>query len=124
VARERKWAWIQHGLAAPGVAEQLQIYVAHVRRIEQALEHGPWLAGAAFSMADVALAPYVNRLDALAMSGIWSGGRLPRVGDWFERVRARPAFTAAFLHWMPAALATEMRANGERAWPEVLKLLG
>jgi glutathione S-transferase len=92
--------------------------------MEQTLEHGPWLAGSAFSMADIALAPYVNRLNALAMSGLWTEGRLPRVGAWFERVRARPAFAAAFERWLPEALAVEMRANGERAWPEVLNLLG
>jgi glutathione S-transferase len=40
---------------------------------------------------------------------------LPRVTDWFQRVRARPAFEPAFVAWMPAALSAEMRANGEKS---------
>jgi hypothetical protein len=39
-------------------------------------------------------------------------------------VRARPGFDAAFVRWMPEDLAREMRANGERSWPEVRGLLG
>ena len=70
------------------------------------------LVGDSFTMADVAMAPYVNRLAALAMEAVWRGRPLPRVADWFERVRARPTFEPAFVQWMPAALAAEMRANG------------
>ena len=70
------------------------------------------------------MAPYVNRLAALAMERLWEGGRLPRVERWFERVRARPTFRPAFVDWLPAALAEEMRANGERSWPAVSALLG
>lgn len=124
-ARERKWHWIQQGLEAPGAADQLRLYMSVLEKMESALKAQEWLVGDAFSMADVAMAPYVNRLAALAMEKIWSGGRrLPRVGDWFTRIRARPAFSAAFEQWMPAELAKEMRANGERAWPEIAAVLG
>jgi glutathione S-transferase len=123
VARERKWGWLQQGLAAPGIGEQFRIYVGFLERMELALAAGDWLVGQQFSMADIALSPYVNRLNSLALSSIWADGRLQRVGEWFGRVRARPAFAAAFERWMPETLAAEMRATGERAWPEVLKLL-
>jgi glutathione S-transferase len=91
--------------------------------MEAALEHSHWLVGDAISMADIALAPYVNRLAALAMEPMWEHGRLPRVAAWFARIRARPAFGPAFNDWLPHELAAEMRANGERSWPQVRALL-
>ncbi len=45
----------------------------------------------------LALAPYLNRLAALSMREMWEGGRYPRVAEWFERLRARPAFASAVL---------------------------
>ena len=75
-------------------------------------------------MADIAMAPYLNRLAALAMEPMWTAGRLPRVEDWFERVRARPTFHPGFIEWMPPDLAEEMRANGERSWPDIRAILG
>jgi glutathione S-transferase len=122
-ARALKWQWIQQGLAAPGAADKIRLYADYLRKMERALEGSDWLVGQHFTMADVAMAPYVNRLAALAMENLWRDGRLPRVSDWFERVRARPAFEPAFMAWMPPALGVEMRANGTKSWPEVAALL-
>jgi glutathione S-transferase len=123
VARERKWQWIQQGLKAPGAAEQLQIYAGFMVKMNRTLADSEWLAGDDFSMADIALAPYVNRLAVLAMEGLWAGGRLPRLEDWFARVRSRPAFAPAFLSHMPESLTAEMAANGRKAWPDVMGML-
>lgn len=123
-ARERKWHWIQQGLDAPGAADQLAIYVACMRRMNDALEARDWLVGDRLTLADIALAPYVNRLAALALEPVWTDGRLPNIERWFARIRERPAFATAFVRWMPEALAAEMRANGEAAWPRIAGLLG
>jgi glutathione S-transferase len=123
-ARSLKWQWIQHGLAAPGAADKIRLYDVYLEKMERALENSEWLVGDEFSMADIAMTPYVNRLAALAMQGMWQGGRRPHVERWFTRVRARPTFKPAFVDWLPQALADEMRANGERSWPEIRALLG
>lgn len=122
-ARALKWQWIQQGLAAPGAADKIRLYAEYLRRMERALQESDWLVGDRFTMADVAIAPYVNRLAALAMEGLWRDGQLPRVTDWFERIRARPAFEPAFVAWMPAALSVEMRENGAKSWPDIKALL-
>jgi glutathione S-transferase len=122
-ARERKWSWIEQGLEAPGVADQLRVYVGFIARMEQALGQADWLVANRFSMADIAMTPYVNRLHALALNGVWEHGRYARVGEWFARIRSRPSFAAAVERWMPDALAAEMRRNGEKAWPQVERLL-
>jgi glutathione S-transferase len=123
-ARERKWAYIQHGLEAPGFADQLEIYAGYLEKMERELGGRDWLVGDAVSMADIAMAPYLFRLEALAMDGLWRDGRLPGVDDWYARIRARPAFAPAFERWFPEDLAAEMLANGRRAWPGIATMLG
>lgn len=123
-ARERKWQWIQHGLEAPGAAAQLRIYAGYIEKMDQTLQASEWLAGESFTLADVALAPYLFRLESLAMDSLWRGGRLPRVEAWYCRIRSRRSFSPAFERWMPAELAQEMKANGGRARPGIEKILG
>jgi glutathione S-transferase len=123
-ARLAKWQWIQQGLDAPCAADKFRLYDAYLHKMEAALAESEWLVGSRFSMADIAMAPYVNRLASLAMEKLWRNDRLPRVEGWFERVRARPTFNPAFVEWLPTELAAEMRANGETSWPAVSALLG
>lgn len=122
-ARRQKWQWIEHGIAAPGAAEKIHLYIGYLRKMEDALQEGDWLVGGRFSMADVAMTPYVNRLDALAMDGLWKNRRLPRVERWFERIKERPTFKPALLDWVPRELSDEMRENGQKSWPEIVRLL-
>lgn len=121
-ARTLKWQWVQHGLAAPGAADKIALYDGYLAKMEQALGQGTWLVGDRFSMADIAMVPYVNRLDTLAMSGMWAHGRFPLVERWLERVRQRPSFKLALLDRMPPALSAEMFENGERSRPDIKNL--
>lgn len=121
-ARALKWRWIQEGLDAPGISDKLALYVSYLEMMEDALTEREWLAGV-FSMADVAMAPYLNRLSALAMDGLWEDGRLPAVANWFDRIRQRQAFRIAVCDWIPADLGAEMHANGLRSWPGISRLL-
>src|SRR5262249_14862868 len=122
--RTLKWQWIQHGLEAPGAANKIRLYDAYLHKMEQALADSDWLVGGLFTMADVAMAPYVNRLAGPAMERVLQGGRFPPGERGVESVRARSTFRPAFVDWMPVALAEEMRSNGERSWPAVRALLG
>jgi glutathione S-transferase len=87
------------------------------------LAKSKWLVGSRFTMADVAMAPYVNRLAALAMAPLWQNGRLPNVERWFETIRKRPTFEPAFTKWLPDGLRYEMFANGQKSWPDIQKLI-
>lgn len=122
-ARTLKWQWIQHGLAAPGAADKVRLYDAYLHKAEQALSDSRWLVGDRFSMADIALTPYVNRLAALSMEGMWMDGRLPHLERWFERIQARPTFKPAFRDWVPPELGAQMRENGKQSWPSIKELL-
>lgn len=65
------------------------------RRMNAALENGPWLLGAQYSLADIIVAPLIDRMADLGFSEIWDPN-YPRVADWYARMQARPAFQQTF----------------------------
>jgi glutathione S-transferase len=64
-------------------------------RMEAMLAKGPWLAGRDISLADIGVAPYLFRMLALGLDPMWAPSRRPRVGEWYARVSARPAYKTA-----------------------------
>ncbi len=56
-------------------------------------DSGPWLAGSSYSLADIAAAPVIDRIQRLGMTDVWNG--LPRIEAWLERVTSRPAYKKA-----------------------------
>jgi glutathione S-transferase len=72
-------------------------------QMELKLRDEPWLAGRAFSLADIAMAPMINRIDVLARPEMISAARRPRIAEWWERIQARPAFQQAFSFKNPDA---------------------
>jgi glutathione S-transferase len=81
-----------------------------------------WLAGDTFSLADIAMTPYVNRLDMLGWQQMWEQTR-PQVTAWFERIKTRPTFKPALLDWCPPDLTAELLTFGQQSWPSVERLL-
>ena len=61
-------------------------------RVEAALQSAQWLGGGMFGMADVALSPFVERLDTLRMNGLW---RSSAGSSWSARMLARTSVAAA-----------------------------
>jgi glutathione S-transferase len=122
-ARKLKWQWLQHGLDAPGAADRIRLYDRYLRKMDAELAGRTWLIGETFSIADIALTPYVNRLAMLGMNAMWENGRLPQVERWFARIRERPTFQSALLDWVPDALRSDLITNGTRSWPDVRRIL-
>jgi glutathione S-transferase len=65
-------------------------------QMEARLGQGPWLAGVDFSLADIAMAPMVNRIEVLARPEMIAAARRPGVADWWTRIQARPGYRTAF----------------------------
>ncbi len=118
-----KKAIVMDGFEAPGAAAKVRLYDLYLRKMEDALADNPWLAGDNFTFADIAMTPYVNRLDMMSLSGMWEPGRLPRVADWFQRIRARPSFKPNLIDWVPDQLTDDMKTFGAQSWPEVAAML-
>jgi len=119
---ERKKVLVMQGLQAPGVDKSLLLYDRYLQKMEDTLANHKWVAGETFSLADIGLAPYVNRLDMMSMSDMWTKKR-PRVTDWFERIKARPTFGTTFLDWCPPDLTNDLKTFGAESWKEARKIL-
>ena len=65
-----------------------------VRRIEDTLQAAEWLFGGAYSLADIDAFAICNSLPTLTPDLV-NDKVTPRVMDWLERIRARPAVRAA-----------------------------
>lgn len=120
----KKKIFIRDGFAAPEAPEKIRLYDRYLHKMEDTLNGGDeWLVGNKFSIADIAMTPYVNRLAMMSMSGMWEGGRLPNVEKWFNRIKALPNFKACLIDWVPEDLTNDLRDNGAKSWPEVAKIL-
>ena len=116
--RPRRRQMLERGIDDPEARVALMVYDRFLADMETALGDRPWLAGDRFSLAEVGVIPYVNRLDMLQLSGLWTESR-PRLTDWFERIKARPSFQPALFGFVPPPLRVLMRERGAEAWPQV-----
>jgi glutathione S-transferase len=90
-----------HGRAVRGEITDAEIVGARATiedlldLLERTLVPGPWIIGEQFSLAEIAIAPYMFRLAALGADEFWSASSRPQVADWYRRLSARPAFQTA-----------------------------
>ncbi len=56
---------------------------------------GPWLMGERYTLADIAVAPLLDRIEDLGLELLWEED-YPRVGAWLRRIQARSAYAEAF----------------------------
>jgi glutathione S-transferase len=115
--RDRRRQMLQRGIEDPEARAALLLYDRFLGDMDTALRDKPWLAGERFSLAEVGVIPYINRLDMLQLSGLWTESR-PYLTGWFERVKARPSFELALFGYLPPPLRELMRERGAEAWPQ------
>lgn len=99
-------------------------YLAHERffaSVDERLSDDVWLAGAAFSLADAALLPYVLRVDHLALDGLLD--RRSALAAWYQRVQDRPSYDVAVASLLPDAVVTNFRAVGAAVADEIREVL-
>jgi glutathione S-transferase len=70
-------------------------YRWHMERLEAELiaSDGPWICGEQFSLADICVAPIMDRIEYLDREELWQG--LPAVENWFAAVKERPSYEEA-----------------------------
>jgi glutathione S-transferase len=66
-----------------------------VGTMEARLGDGPWLMGEQYTLADVDLVPFVDRIDEY-YKDILNSSAAPKVCGWLARMRARPAVVAVW----------------------------
>ena len=121
--KERKRAYIEQGLVHPDSKKAIRVHEMFLDKMEKALAGGDdYLVGNKYTLADIAMTPYLNRLYMLSMLENWCADK-PNVLKWFDRMRARPKFIPAVDQYLPEDLANDLRKNGAKSWPEVEKIL-
>ena len=121
--KSQKDSFVRYGFDAPGATDKVKLYDTYLKKMETALADSRWLVGDAFTIADISMVPYVNRLAMMSMRGMWENNRLPNVENWFARIEALPNFKKCLIDWVPQELTNDLRENGTKSWPEVAKIL-
>ena len=93
----RSWLGkIEHGVPA----EEEEVAYARLERLVEKMDRQlagtRWLAGDSFSLADIALAPYVGRIEVLSRPEMLAAEARPHLVEWWARVQARPGYREAF----------------------------
>jgi glutathione S-transferase len=120
--RERQRGTHQLGLAAPHAKTAVATLDRIIGDLEAALASGPWLAGASYSLADAAAVPYVVRMGALQLEGLWAQQR-PRVRSWLARARDRDNARRLTDPWGSAGFAEMFAGYATLAQSEINGLL-
>lgn len=64
--------------------------------MEDQLQDRSWLCGEAVSLADISVAPFMERFEANDMPGLTDWNKRARLGDWWRRMKGRGSFKIAF----------------------------
>lgn len=96
ILRNRLLNRVEYGVSEQQEDEAYQALDFLLDQMEGVLARGPWIAGAEYSLADIAMAPYINRIEVLKRPEMVQASRRPRLAQWWQRIRERPAFNEAF----------------------------
>jgi len=88
---ERKRRY-QHGVSAEEEQLAEAVLAECLDDMEKELTRQPWLAGEEYSLGDIAMVPFFERFEANRLAGLLDWDKRPAVGDWWARIRERPAY--------------------------------
>lgn len=117
----RQRSCVADGPKSPYVLRAVFAWEKTTKELEQTLAAGgPWVMGEQFTLAEIAFAPFLTRVNDLQVLPIFLTDR-PHVADWWARIQARPSFKEAEISCGEED-AEAYRVAGEKFAPEVAKL--
>lgn len=117
VARVKRQDLFDHGLQSVHIEQALLTIRRVLAEITSALQSRPWLADQEFGLADIAIVPFLDRLQRLGFEGFWE--QAPEVAKWLLKMQSRPSYARELLHKVPVEAAEKMRQTGAQFWPEL-----
>lgn len=118
VAREKRRDLYEQGLGSHHVEQALNILQSTFQDMTSQIGNGDWLSGPQFSLADIAVVPYIDRIERLGFLGLWEE-RFPKVGAWLSRMRERESYGPSFTDYIPEEAEKKQRGEGEKYWPQL-----
>ncbi len=97
-SKERREAWLRVARRPYTEEERGEArakLVLLLDRMEDTLGRTKWLAGNAYSIADIGVVPFVKRIEEEIAPDEMSAQRHPKVLAWWTAIQARPAFAKA-----------------------------
>lgn len=87
----------QTGFSDEEIAKALDDIRKTASRMDLMFEQngGPWLMGERFTLADLCVAPLLDRMEDLGFAYLWDEA-FPRVADWMARIQAKPSYREAY----------------------------
>jgi glutathione S-transferase len=122
---ERRARWrefIELGLDHPAGPGAAGLWRKTLQSIEAALGETKWLAADTYSLADIAYASYLTRLDHLGVLSALES-QIPRTIDLYNRIVARPAYQQALAAHMPEKKVKDYRQSAAESAEQVRALL-
>lgn len=112
---ERREAWLRiarRPYTEEEKAEALRKLLVLVDKMEAMLDASAssWLMGKHYSLADIAAAPFIARIAEIQPAALVAPAH-PRVHDWWEATKQRPAFAAARLQPFAEAVQERLQAT-------------
>jgi glutathione S-transferase len=117
--RERQRALIEKGIETPFFRDHIKVFEKTFGEMETQLDKTKWLASDMYTLADAEITPYVERVDRLGLSGMWTTGRASRT--WFKRIKERPSFKA--ISDYPPTDYDDTGRDGLKDWPRIKQLI-
>jgi glutathione S-transferase len=97
-SKERQQAWLR-AARQPYTAEEeneaRRKLTLMLDKMEASLAAHAWLVGDRYSLADIAVVPFVKRMEEEIIPDEMSEKKHPRVHGWWRKIQARPAFKEA-----------------------------
>ncbi len=59
--------------------------------MEEELNGNTWLAGERFSLADIAIAPFIERFEANNLDELIDFRKRTKIGSWWKKIKSRPS---------------------------------
>jgi glutathione S-transferase len=120
--RMRRRQILEGGVEAPIVEEALKRMDRLVADIEAQLARTRWLVGDGCTLADLALTPYLVRMDMLGVGRVLWGKR-PRFAAWLDAIRARKGYRDGIAKWVNDERRRQLAEGGARDIESVRALL-
>jgi glutathione S-transferase len=117
--RERLRSLLDKGVDTPVFRDHIKLFDNTFSEIEAQLGKTKWLASDMFTLADIEIMPYVERIDRLGLGRMWENR--PGLEDWFRRLKARSSFRA--ISDYPPSDFDDTGRDALKDWPRIKELI-